>query len=253
MNHKDIAWLTARPIAHRGFHKASDGIIENCTQAFDAAIAHNFAIELDVQVTADGKAAVFHDYSLERLTEGTGRIDEKTLADLAEVPFKQTSDLIMDLKALVDHIDGRVPLVIELKPPKIEDGRLEQAVCAALEGYTGKAALMCFSPQSVARLKSLTDRPRGILSLDYSKSKAEEDLGKADPYALTHMLHVMETEPDFISYNAADLPMPGVDLLKAIYDLPVICWTIKSPESQKNALQHCDQVTFEGYNPDKMT
>ncbi|WP_319529030.1 glycerophosphodiester phosphodiesterase family protein [uncultured Cohaesibacter sp.] len=253
MHHPDISWLTARPIAHRGLHKATDGIVENCLKAYDAAIAGNFAIELDVQITADGKAAVFHDYTLDRLTEASGRIDEMTLAELHEVPFKQTTDRIIDLKALVDHVGGRVPLVIELKPAKVEDGRLEQAVSKALEGYGGKAALMSFSPYSVKTMKSLTNRPRGILSLDYSKSKAEEDLGKDDPYALTHMLHVMETEPDFISYNAKDLPMPGVDLLKAIYGLPVICWTIRSPEEQKIALKHCDQVTFEGYNPDDMT
>ena len=131
MHKQDISWLTKRPIAHRGLHNLDNGRVENCRQSFDAAVERNFAIELDVQITKDGKAVVFHDYSLERLTTGTGRVDEMTLAELSTVSFKNGSDHMEDLASLLAHIDGRVPLIIELKTPNIQDGRLERAVRSA--------------------------------------------------------------------------------------------------------------------------
>ena len=58
------------------------GIIENTPSAFAAAIAGNYAIECDLQITADGEAMVHHDEALGRLTEGSGRLDAMTAADL---------------------------------------------------------------------------------------------------------------------------------------------------------------------------
>ena len=71
-------WLTARPIAHRGLHDAAAGVIENTASAFRAAIAGNYAIECDLQISADGEAMVHHDDALGRLTEGSGRLDAMT-------------------------------------------------------------------------------------------------------------------------------------------------------------------------------
>ncbi|MDU6324473.1 glycerophosphodiester phosphodiesterase family protein, partial [Bradyrhizobium sp.] len=64
-------WLTARPVAHRGLHDASRGIIENMPAAARGAVAGRFAIECDIQLSADGEAMVHHDYELGRLTEGS--------------------------------------------------------------------------------------------------------------------------------------------------------------------------------------
>ena len=253
MPNQDLTWLTKRPIAHRGLHAATEGRVENCLQSFDAAISHNFAIELDVQITKDDKAAVFHDYSLERLTHGTGRVDEMTLAELSKVSFKNGSDHIEDLASLLAHIDGRVPLIIELKTPKVQDTRLERAVAASLATYQGPAALMSFSPQVVAELIKHTDRPRGIVSCDFFRDKDGSKLVEEERYQLTHLLHAGVTKPDFISYCQKDFPAPSVDLMKALTGLPVICWTTKSAEDHIWALKHCDQVTFEGYDPDTIS
>ena len=84
-------WLIARPVAHRGLHDAAGGIIENTPSAFAAAIAANYAIECDIQLSADGEAMVFHDQTLERLTEGSGRLDAMSAADLKRVAFRATS------------------------------------------------------------------------------------------------------------------------------------------------------------------
>lgn len=250
MQPTDLSWLTARPIAHRGLHDKSCGIIENCASAFEAAIAGNFAIELDVQVTKDGKAAVFHDYDLERLTQESGFVDQLTMAELAATPFQKGSDRAQELEEMLNQVAGRVPVFIELKTPRKDDGRLERRVAEILTTYDGPAAVMAFSPFLIRSLADLTDRPRGIVSCDYFNNDDGKNLTDDERYQLTHLLHAPQTKPDFISYGAKDLPAPSADLLKALQGLPIICWTTRSADDHHRALQSCDQVTFEGYNPD---
>src|SRR5271168_440807 len=106
-------WLTARPVAHRGLHDRARGIVENMPGAALAAIEGNFAIECDIQLTADGEAMVHHDDELGRLTEGSGALLEKTAAELKGIRFTDTSERMMSLGDLCTLVAARVPLVIE--------------------------------------------------------------------------------------------------------------------------------------------
>ena len=108
-------WLTARPVAHRGLHDISRGIVENMPAAAQAAIAGHFAIECDIQLTADGEAMVHHDDELGRLTEGSGALLAKTAAELKAIHFKNTAERMMTLSDLCNLVAGRVPLVLEVK------------------------------------------------------------------------------------------------------------------------------------------
>src|SRR5579862_2913559 len=108
-------WLTARPVAHRGLHDISRGIVENMPAAAQAAIAGNFSIECDIQLTADGEAMVHHDDTLGRLTEGSGALKAMTAAELKAVKFRDTPERMMSLGDFCALVDGRVPLVIEVK------------------------------------------------------------------------------------------------------------------------------------------
>src|SRR3954451_4342131 len=131
-----LDWLTARPVAHRGLH---DGLtaIENTTSAFQAAIDGGYAIETDVQITADGEAMVHHDFALGRLTLGSRQLAAMTAAGLKEVPFKATADRIMTLGELCDFVAGRTPLVIELKGRLDGDRRLATRAAEILKSYAG--------------------------------------------------------------------------------------------------------------------
>src|SRR3954469_25660901 len=93
-------WLTARPVAHRGLHDEARGIIENMPAAAAAAIAGNFAIECDIQLSADGEAMVHHDAALGRLTEGSGALLRKTSTELKEAAFRDTPERMMTLAEL---------------------------------------------------------------------------------------------------------------------------------------------------------
>ncbi len=163
-----LDWLTARPIAHRGLHDAARGVIENTAAAVTAAIAGDYGVEVDVQVSADGEAMVHHDDVLGRLTEGEGRLDQMSAAALARVPFRDADARMMTLGELCDLIAGRATLVVELKSRFDGDPRLPGRVATVLSGYGGPAAPMSFDPMQLAVLRQKSPRlPRGIVAAKY--------------------------------------------------------------------------------------
>ena len=154
-------WLTARPVAHRGLHDIARGIVENMPAAFEAAVAGNFAIETDLQLSADGEAMVHHDDVLGRLTEGSGALLGKTSADLKAVPFKATSERMISFGELCALVDGRVPLMIEVKSHFDGDRKLVTRMAQVLRTYAGPAAVMSFDPDQVLALRDIIpERPR---------------------------------------------------------------------------------------------
>src|SRR5258707_12091813 len=158
-------WLTARPVAHRGLHDRSRGIIENMPGAAQAAIDKNFSIECDIQLTSDGEAMVHHDDALGRLTEGSGALLGKTAAELKAIKFRDTPERMMSLGDLCALVAGRVPLVIEVKSHFDGDRRLVTRMAEVLGGYSGPVASMSFDPDQVLALRELAPKlPRGIIA-----------------------------------------------------------------------------------------
>ncbi|MEN3290111.1 MAG: hypothetical protein V7634_4411, partial [Bradyrhizobium sp.] len=139
-------WLTARPVAHRGLHDAARGVIENMPAAARAAAAGNFAIECDIQLSADGEAMVHHDHELGRLSEGSGPLVGKTVAELKALKFKATSEQMMTLGDLCALVAGRVPLVIEVKSHFDGDRQLVKRMAEVLSAYSGPVVGMSFDP-----------------------------------------------------------------------------------------------------------
>ena len=163
-----LDWLIARPIAHRGLHDADNGVIENTPSAVRAAIAANYGIEVDVQITADGEAMVHHDDVLGRLTEGEGRLDQLTAAELKAVAFRGTGDRMMTLGELCDLVGGRVTMLVELKSKFDGDTRLPARVAAVLANYRGPVAPMSFDPTQLAHLQQINPALlRGIIAAKY--------------------------------------------------------------------------------------
>src|SRR4051794_9055105 len=146
-------WLTARPVAHRGLHDRSRGVIENMPAAVAAAVAGNFSIEVDLQLSADGEAMVHHDDELGRLTEGAGALLGKTAAQLKQVVFKDTAERMVSLGDLCSLVDGRVPLVLELKSHFDGDNRLVARLAQVLAAYSGPVVGMSFDPDKVQALR----------------------------------------------------------------------------------------------------
>jgi len=244
-----LAPLFARPIAHRGLHERAAGRIENSHAAFAAAIAEGYGIECDVQRSADGHAMVFHDFTLDRLTAEQGPIDARTAADLEAIAIVGVTDRIIRLEALLALVDGQAPLIVAIKSRFDADMRLAETVAATIAGYSGPLGLKSFDPSIVAHLRGLTDMPRGIVGMnDYSHAEfALLSAGKrADCASLGHL---GETQADFLSWRALDLIEAAPIFAKAAPHLPLMSWTIRSPAAAEAALQHADQIVFEGFYP----
>jgi glycerophosphoryl diester phosphodiesterase len=238
------------PIAHRALHDRAAGRVENSPAAIHAAVAAGYAIEIDLQLSADGHAMVFHDEDLDRLTADTGPVSARTAEELGQIRLKDSTDCIPTLPEVLAMIGGKVPLLIEIKDQTLTmaetDGRLEAATAAALRNYPGPVAVMSFNPHSVAHMASLApDLPRGITTSAY-----DPDDWAPLPAATCARLRAIPdydaTGASFISHEAADLARPRVAALKAD-GAAILCWTIRSPDAEATARQIADNITFEGY------
>jgi glycerophosphoryl diester phosphodiesterase len=243
-------WLTARPVAHRGLHDRARGIIENMPGAAEAAISGNFGIECDIQLTADGEAMVHHDDALGRLTEATGRLLGMTAAELKAVKFKDTSERMMSLADLCALVRGRVPLVIELKSHFDGDRKLATRMAEVLASYSGPAVGMSFDPDQVMALREMMPaRPRGIVA---ERTYEEADWPEATPAqrkGMLHLRHAFRTRPHFVAYWVDELPAPAPWIARNIFGLPLLTWTVRTPEQRDRAARYADQMIFEGFRP----
>jgi glycerophosphoryl diester phosphodiesterase len=244
-------WLTARPIAHRGLHDRARGVIENSASAAEAAVAQGFAIECDVQLTADGEAVVFHDFTLERLTSGFGRVDAMTAQALGALAMKDTADRIATLSSFLARIAGRVPVVVEIKSRFDGDLRLTRRTAEVVRNFAGPVALKSFDPAIVAALRDLAPQhPRGIVAMnDYSHA----EYAHLDPerrHAMANLLHFAESQPDFLSWRVRDLPSAAPHLCRTALGLPLMTWTVRTAEDRARANAHADQMVFEGFVPE---
>jgi glycerophosphoryl diester phosphodiesterase len=243
-------WLTARPVAHRGLHDRARGIIENMPGAAEAAISGNFGIECDIQLTADGEAMVHHDDALGRLTDATGRLLGMTAAELKAVKFKDTSERMMSLADLCALVRGRVPLVIELKSHFDGDRKLVTRMAEVLASYSGPAVGMSFDPDQVMALREMMPaRPRGIIA---ERTYEEADWPEATPEqrgGMLHLRHAFRTRPHFVAYWIDELPAPAPWIARNIFGLPLLTWTVRTPEQRDRAARYADQMIFEGFRP----
>jgi glycerophosphoryl diester phosphodiesterase len=244
------AWMTARPIAHRGLHDKARGLIENSPAAALAAIGGGFAIECDVQLTQDGEAVVFHDFELDRLTTAKGRVDAQRADALEAIGLTGSGDMIPRLTRFLDLIGGRVPLVLEIKSRFDGDLRLTSRVAEIVNASPHPIVLKSFDPRIVAALRTLApNHARGIVAmLDYSYPDYEP-CTPSEKHAMANLLHFAETAPDFISWRVRDLPSAAPFLCRQAIGLPVMTWTVRTPEDRAAALAHADQMVFEGFVP----
>lgn len=240
------AFITTRPIAHRGLHEIAKGVVENTSSAFAAAMAHGYAIECDLQLTQDGEAVVFHDERLERLTESQGMVKDLTLAGMKALTIRQSRDQVQTLAELLAQVRGQVPLIIELKSHWDGDERLAARALDVLKGYQGPHCLMSFDPDVIAAVRRMSPQTiRGIVAerafdpyYDFLPLKAQMELRTFS--------HVSRTSPDFASLNFEDLPWAPVTALRAA-GMPVISWTIRSQAEAWTARRNSDQITFEAF------
>lgn len=238
-------WLVAHPIAHRGWH--GPGRPENSLAAAEAAAVAGFAIECDVQLSADGEAMVFHDATLARLTGAAGSISARSGAELGALRLTETDERIPTFSALLARAAGRVGLICEIKSGFDGDVRLARRVVEASADYAGPLAFKSFDPDVIAHLRAAgCARPLGIVaeaSYDDPYFAALSPAQKLDCAAFTH---IGRTRPDFLSWSVDDLPHAAPSLMRALGGKPVMTWTVRAPEQWARVRKFADQAVFEG-------
>lgn len=237
------------PVAHRGLH--GEGVPENSMAAFRAAIAAGYAIECDIQRAMDSTPMVFHDYELARLTDiENGTVASSTPAQLARLHLLGSDETIPTLAEMLDAVAGRTPLLIEIKDPTISSGpqvgSLPARVAEALRDYSGPVAVMSFNPHVIAAFhEAAPDIAVGLVTCGYEAGEWQ----MLDAETRGHLASIADFDrvgASFVSHDRTDLGNPAVAALKA-RGIPVLTWTIRSPEQEAEARRIADNITFEGY------
>jgi glycerophosphoryl diester phosphodiesterase len=245
-----LDWLTARPIAHRGLHDSSHGIIENTAAAARAAITAGYGIEIDLQVSADGEAMVHHDAVLGRLTDGEGRLDQISAVELRRIAFRGSDERMLTLGELCDLVGGRVALLLELKSRFDGDGLLPGRVATVLGGYRGPVAPMSFDPRQLQVLRQKAPHlPRGIVAAQYRPHPYWDQMPPWLRYGMGSLLPALTARPHFVAYAVDNLPALAPILARHILCLPLLTWVVRTDVERQRAMHWADQMIFEGFRP----
>jgi len=241
------AWdlLFDPPIAHRGLW-SFDGAPENSLGAFQAACAGGYGIELDVQLTADGEAVVFHDSTLDRMTGRPGRVSDYTAEDLGQMRLNGADETIPTLADALTLIGHRAMVHIEIKIPYGEVGPLERRVHEVLIDHNGPTCVIGFNPYSHAWFADHHPKVlRGLDSYSYASADARH-LAPELRRAYARLDHVEMARPHFLALGLDMLPSRKADQLRKT-GMPVIAWTVRSPQQWDAVKGHCDNMIFEGF------
>lgn len=245
----ELYWLR-RPIAHRGLHDAARGVIENSASSVAAAMGKGYAVEVDLQCAADRVPVVFHDETLDRLTPESGPVAARTAAALTAIPLRGSKDRILSLPALLDLVNGYVPLLIEVKSTWTREGKYEANIALLLASYPGPVAVMSFDPHCVAAFKEIAPAlPRGLIAERFSDRDHWPHLTPWQRFAMRNLLTSAIARPHFIAYDIKALPALAPFIAQTLFGLPLLTWTVRTNEERKRALRYADAMIFEGVTP----
>ncbi len=229
--------------AHRGLHCVEKGVPENSMAAFRLAVKEGYGIELDIHLTRDGKVVVFHDDTLDRICGKKGKIEDMDWEELKQCYLSGTSERIPLFSEVLTYINGRVPLLIEVKQPT-KDTHICAKLAALLDEYQGAYLVQSFNCLVLGWLRK--NRPgilRGQLSSDLVKSD------KAPHYILRfcvkYLLSNCYGKPDFVSYKLKDSHNISLWLVQHLFGAPVAVWTLRTEDELREAQRRFDMYIFE--------
>ena len=246
---KQIEWIKSNPIAHRGLHDKSKGVIENSISAFNEAIKYHYPIEMDVQLTKDSEVIVFHDTNLMRLTGLNQEISNSNLNDLIKIKLLNSNDCIPSFAEALHAVNSRVPIIVELKDSK-KQNILEERIVELTRGYPGDFSILSFNFKTIVWYK----RNAPYINRGLNISKIDSYLIKQNKMALFEKVPFLREKllrklsPDFLSYDIDLVPIKYNKFTKKMH-IPLISWTIDTLEKRDKAKKLTDNFIFERINP----
>ncbi len=245
--HEGLKALQGWGYAHRGLH--GEGAPENSMSAFRRALDHGYGIELDVHLMADGELAVIHDASLKRTAGVDVFIEDLTAQDLARYPLTGTTESIPLLSQVLELYNGKTPMIVELKPERGNYAQLAQAACNLLDQYDVTFCIESFDPRCVRWLKE--NRPdiiRGQLAENFVRNK-RSTLPPLVKFIVTHQLENFLLQPDFVAYKFAHRKTLGNLLVRRLWGVQGVTWTLTSQEDYDTAVREGWLPIFERFLP----
>ena len=234
--------LFTKPIAHRGLW--NEEITENSLTAYKNAVLNGYPIETDLYTSTDGEIFCFHDTTLKRMTGADGYIYEKTTAELKSLRLKESEQTIPTLKELLEVVDGKVPVLIEIKDQP--DPTIVEKVVEALKDYKGEFAIQSFNPLYINKVRKLAPSfIRGILA-----TNKESHLNCKKPYEryiIKNMALNFLIKPHFVSYYSGGFPLKK----RKTKNKKVLCWTITDKETHEKVKPYVDNIIFEHFIPEE--
>lgn len=237
----DLFFLTK--YAHRGLHDSDKP--ENSISAFKAAVDNGYGIELDLQLSSDGDVMVFHDYSLERMTGMKNKLSELTSVELRKLKLGGSNERIPYLREVLETVDGKVPILIEMKGESFSAAVCEKAN-EILKNYDGGYVIESFNPILVRWYKE--NRPdiiRGLLITDIVKTNGFSILN----VLLSAMALNCLSKPDFIAYDITKRRTVPIFLCTRLYRNQRFTWTIRTNKQLDEAQGENSCPIFENIIP----
>ena len=229
--------------AHRGLFADDRAIPENSMGAFREAVKKHVGIELDVHLTKDEKVVVFHDDTLTRMCRHDAVIETMTYKDLQTFYLNHTAEKIPLLSDVLSYVNGRVPLLIELKLPT-KSTRLCREVYNLLKTYNGAYLVQSFNTIGIFWFRKHAPQIlRGQLSSNLTKTRKNEPWIAC--FIVRFLLLNCIGKPDFISYKFKDTSNISFQIVRKLYRTPAAVWTLRTPETFAKGKQNYDMVIFE--------
>jgi glycerophosphoryl diester phosphodiesterase len=242
---KDLSWIKDHLIAHRGLYREDQSIPENSLKAFQNALDHGYSIELDVNVLKDGTVLSFHDDHFQRLCNDSRLLSDVSYEAIRDLRYVNSDEHIPTLKEVLKLVNGKVPLLIELKPQG-DVLLLCESFMKVMKDYQGVYAIFSFHPKVVHWFKK--NHPyiiRGQISEYFKNNKELKSIYK---YLMKSMFFNRFTKPDFISYSIHDMPNKYLDKLKK-KGIVIISYAARSQEQFDFVKSHYDNTVFEFFLP----
>ena len=231
--------------AHRGLYDNISDAPENSLAAFQKAVDAGYGIELDVQMTADGKVVVVHDFNLKRISGVDKEIDQCTYEELQDYPIYGSDQRVPLFEDVLKAVDGKVPLIVELKYK--EGSKICEKAQEILNSYTGIYCIESFHPQVLVWYrKNYPHICRGQLSMNFER---DDNTKGAQYFALRHLLTNFLTKPDFIAYDCRAMHAVSKNICRNLFGCPSVAWTVKCQAQLDACSRSFDYFIFEGFAP----
>ena len=234
--------------AHRGLHDNITEAPENSLRAFKLAVEHGYGIELDVQLTKDLVPVVLHDYNLKRACHTDFKISEHNYKELEKFKLFKSQEKIPTFQEVLETVQGKVPLIIELKIPWKADV-LCSLVSKALQNYQGIYCIESFNPYGLIWYKKHFPKVlRGQLSTDFIREKIK---GNIIQYVLLkHLLLNFITKPDFIAYHHVYKTGLSFTICRKLYHVKTVAWTIQTQNQYEDSKKYYELFIFDSFIPE---